>query len=53
LVLTICRLNIANGVGEALTHAEFLFRLSQQDEPGIGGLVSAVKVNGQFLAFDG
>src|SRR5262249_15863409 len=44
---------IGHRLGQPLAHTKLRFGLAQQQEPGIGGLVSAVKVYCEFLALDG
>ena len=44
---------IGHRVCKPLTHAKFPLRFPQEQEPGIGGLGSSLKINCEFLALDG
>jgi len=44
---------IRHGLGKPPTYAELPLRLPKQKEAGIGGLISTIKINCEFLATDG
>jgi hypothetical protein len=44
---------IRHGRGKPPTYAKLALRLPKQKEPGVGGLVSSIKINCEFLATDG
>jgi hypothetical protein len=44
---------IGHQFGKPPAYAYLPFRLPEQKEPAIGGLISSVKINCEFLATDG
>jgi hypothetical protein len=43
---------IRHGLGQPPTYTKLPLRLPKQKEPGIGGLISSIKINCEFLAMD-
>lgn len=44
---------IRHHFGKPTAYAYLPFRLPKQKEPAIGGLISSIKINCEFLAMDG